>query len=90
MTQDELWLLKYNEVKASIETNHRNPSRHRIEDHLLLNRLKQNRKLLNAGKLKEDRVAKFEKLLERAGVFDRIKKIIQICAPDNSMVRIGI
>lgn len=90
MTQDELWLKKYQEVKASIETNHRNPSRHRIEDHLLLNRLKQNRKLLNAGKLKEDRVAKFEKLLERAGVFDRIKKIIQICAPDNSMVRIGI
>lgn len=63
MTQDEHWLLKYNEMKASIETNHRNPSHHRIEDHLLLNWLKQNRKLLNAGKLKEDRVAKFEKLL---------------------------
>jgi hypothetical protein len=45
---------------------------------------------LNVGKLKEDRVAKFEKLLEQAGVFDTIKKIIQICAPENSMVRIGI
>lgn len=63
MTQDELWLSQYNEVKAFTETNHRNPSRHRIEDHLLLNWLKQNRKLLNAKKLKEDRVAKFEKLL---------------------------
>lgn len=63
MTQDELWLSKYNEMKAFTETNHRNPSRHRIEDHLLLNWLKQNHKLLNAGKLKEDRVAKFEKLL---------------------------
>ena len=82
--------MKYNEVKASIETNHRNPSRHRIEDHLLINRLKQNRKLLNAGKLKEDRVAKFEKLLELAGVFDTIKKIIQICAPKNSLMRNGI
>ena len=90
MTQDELKLSKYNEVKTFIETNQRNLSRYRIEDHLLLNRLKQNRKLLNAGKLKEDRVAKFEKLLELAGVFDIIKKIIQICAPDNSMVRIGI
>ena len=90
MTPEDLWLSKYNEVKAFIETNQWNLSRYRIEDHLLLNRLKQNRKLLNAGKLKEDRVAKFEKLLERAGVFDRIKKIIQICAPDNSMVRIGI
>ncbi len=78
MTQDELWLSKYNEVKAFTETNHRNPSRHRIEDHLLLNWLKQNRKLLNAGKLIEDRVAKFEKLLEFAGVCDAIKKIVQI------------
>lgn len=90
MTQEDLWLSKYNEVKASIETNHRNPSRYRIEDLLLLNWLKQNCKLLTAGKLKEDRVAKFEKLLELAGVFDTIKKIIQICAPENSMVRIGI
>lgn len=63
MTQDNLWFSKYNEMKASIETNHRNPSHHRIEDHLLLNWLKQNRKLLNSGKLKEDRIEKFEKLL---------------------------
>lgn len=78
MAQDELWLKKYQEVKAFIETNQRNLSRYRIEDHLLLNQLKQNRKLLNAGKLKEDRVAKFEKLLEQAGVCDTMKKIIQI------------
>ena len=90
MTQDELLLLKYKEVKASIETNPRNSSRHRIEDLLLLNWLKQNCKLLNAGKLKEDRVAKFEKLLQLVAVCDTIKKIIQICAPENSMVRIGI
>ena len=63
MTQDDLWFSKYNGVKAFIETNHRNLSRHRIEDHLLLNWLKQNRKLLNSGKLKEDRIEKFEKLL---------------------------
>jgi len=30
----------------------------------MLNWLKQNRKLLNAGKLKESRVERFEKLLE--------------------------
>ena len=83
MTQDELKLSKYNEVKTFIETNQRNLSRYRIEDHLLLNRLKQNRKLLNAGKLKEDRVAKFEKLLELAGVCDAIKKVIQIYTRKN-------
>lgn len=67
MTQDELRLSKNKEEKDFMETNHRNPSRHRSEDHLLINCLKQNRKLLNDRKLKEDRVAKFEKLLELGG-----------------------
>ena len=40
-----------------IETNKRNPSRHRIEEHVHLNRLKANRKALNAGKMKAERVS---------------------------------
>ena len=32
MTQDERWMAKYREVVDFIETNHCNPSRHRIED----------------------------------------------------------
>jgi len=40
MTQDERWTLKYNEVVEFINTNHRNPSRHRIEDHDYLNWLR--------------------------------------------------
>ena len=44
----------------------------------MLNWLKQNRNLLNAGKLKDDRIEMFEKLLELAGVCDAIKKTIQI------------
>ena len=32
MTQEALWLKKYQEVKAFIETNHRNPSRHNPEE----------------------------------------------------------
>lgn len=63
MTQDERWLLRYNEVKAFIETNHRNPSRHRIEEHDMLNWLKANRKLFNAGQLKSERVEMFQELL---------------------------
>lgn len=55
---------KYNEVMVFIETNHRNPSKHRIEDHLLLNWVKQQRKMLNAGALKSDRVEAFKKLME--------------------------
>lgn len=63
MTQDERWLARYNEVKAFIETNHRNPSRHRLEDHDMLNWLKANRKLFNAGQLKSERVDMFQELL---------------------------
>ena len=63
MTQDERWLEKYNEVKDFIVKNKRNPSRHNIEDHLILNWIKHNRKLMNANALKPDRAEKFKELL---------------------------
>jgi len=63
MMQDERWLERYNEVKGFIEREHRNPSKHRIEEHLMLNFIKHNRKLLNAGKMKADRVERFNELL---------------------------
>ena len=63
MTQDERWLTRYNEVKAFIETNHRNPSRHRIEEHDMLNWIKANRKKMNAGELKPERIVIFQSLL---------------------------
>ena len=58
MKQDEKWQAKYNEVVEFINTNHRNPSKHRIEEHNYLNWLKANRKLINAGTLKPERVEK--------------------------------
>ena len=64
MKQEERWEARYNEVREFIETNHRNPSKHRIEEHDMLNWVKQQRKLLNAGKLKAERVEKFRNLLE--------------------------
>ena len=64
MTQDERWMARYEEVVSFIEANHRNPSKHRVEEHDMLNWLKQQRKLLNAGALKPDRVETFRKLLE--------------------------
>ena len=63
MTQEERWLTKYNEVMDFIESNHRNPSRHRIEEHDMLNWLKANRKVLNAGKMKPERLEMFRRLL---------------------------
>lgn len=63
MTQDERWISKYNEVMDFMETNHRNPSRHRVEEHDLLNWLKATRKRMNAGELNEPRLSKFKELL---------------------------
>ena len=63
MTQEERWFTKYYEVVDFIQNNHRNPSKHRIEEHDMLNWVKANRKALNAGKLKDNRVEAFEKLL---------------------------
>lgn len=63
MDQETRWIIKYEEVKAFIEANHCNPSRHRIEEHDMLNWMKANRKALNAGKMKEERLWKFKELL---------------------------
>lgn len=63
MTQEEKWAVRYDEVMEFIKTNHRNPSKHRIEEHDMLNWVKHNRKLQNAGTLKVERVEAFEKLM---------------------------
>ena len=64
MTQDERWLTRYQEVVDFIEANHRNPSKHRIEELVMLNWVKANRKVMNAGKMKPERAEAFKKLLE--------------------------
>ena len=71
MTQDERWLTKYNGVMGFLEENHRNPSKHRIEEHDMLNWLKANRKVMNAGKMKAERAEKFRKLLEMTEQYRR-------------------
>ena len=63
MDQETRWLMRYNEVKRFIEENKRNPSKHRIEEHDMLNWVKQQRKLVNAGELKPDRIEQFKELL---------------------------
>lgn len=63
MDQETRWLTRYNEVKEFIEREHRNPSKHRIEEHDMLNWLKANRKVMNAGTIKPNRVEMFRELL---------------------------
>ena len=52
----------------------RNPSRHRIEEHDMLNWLKANRKVLNAGRMKEPRLGMFKRLLEMG---EEVKRVNQ-------------
>ena len=72
MTQDEKWITKYNEVKTFIVTNKRNPFRYDpMERGLYCNWLHHNRKQMNAGTLKPERVEKFRKLLEMTEQYRR-------------------
>ena len=74
MTQDERWMIRYQEVKEFIEREHRNPSKHRIEEHDMLNWLKANRKSMNAGKLKAERVERFKELLTLMEEYKRVNQ----------------
>ena len=58
-------------MKEFIEREHRNPSRHRLEEHDMMNWLKANRKKMNAGELLEPRLSRFKKLLELAEEYKR-------------------
>lgn len=74
MRQDERWKVRYNEVVEFINTNHRNPSKHRIEEHDMLNWLKANRKQMNAGGLKPEQMEKFKDLLKLIEDHKRLKQ----------------
>ena len=57
-----------------MEHNHRNPSRHRLDEQDMLNWLKASRKKMNAGDLKPERVVMFQKLLELGEKYKRVNQ----------------
>ena len=63
MTQNELWLAKWQEAIDFLETNHRKPSKFIPEERNIRSWWKHNKKLMNAGKMKEERVKLFRELL---------------------------
>ena len=72
MTEDEKWQARYEEIVEFINRNHRNPSKHDEEERgKYLNWIKANRKALNAGKMKLERVERFRKLLEMTEQYRR-------------------
>ena len=76
MDQETKWYTRYNEVVEFINTNHRNPSKYKLEEHDMLNWLKANRKALNAGKMKPERVGKFKELLAMMEQYKRVNQYV--------------
>ena len=72
MKQDEKWQARYEEMVDFINRNHRNPSKYDAEERgMYCTWLKHNRKLMNAGTMKPERVEKFRKLLEMTEQYRR-------------------
>jgi len=67
-------MVRYQKVMEFLEENHRNPSRHRIEEHDMLNWVKANRKVMNKGEMKEERVEKFKELLAKMDEYKRVNQ----------------
>ena len=74
MTQEERWNAKYNEVKAFIETNKRNPSKFIPEERGLRNWVRHQQKLVNKGELKPERVELFNQLQELGEKYKRVNQ----------------
>lgn len=74
MTQEEKWIIKYNEVMEFMEREHRNPSKFVDSERGLRNWIKATRKRMNTGELKENRVEMFNKLLELAEKYKHVNQ----------------
>ena len=74
MKQDESWEKNYNTVMRFMLVHKRRSSKHRVEDHKMLNWIKYNKKRLAKGLLSPDRMKKFE-LLQT--VADRYRRVNQ-------------
>ena len=71
MTQDERWMLRYNEVIKFIEDNKRNPSKYVDSERSLRNWVKQQKKFMNSSALKEQCLKMLNELL---GLGERYKR----------------
>ena len=67
MTQEEHWLKRYQDVMDFMEINHRNPSKYVDSELGLRNWTKQQKKLMNADALEDQRLKMFKELLELGG-----------------------
>ena len=76
MTLGGLMLVQFKEVMDFMEKNHRNPSKHYPEEKLKHNWIHHNRKMMNKGEMKPQRLELFQRLLEMGEKYRRVNQYI--------------
>lgn len=71
MTNDERWEAHWTEIMQFMDQNDRNPSKYKPEERRMINWLKANRKVRNAGKLEPNREAKLKVITDRMAQLHR-------------------
>ena len=74
MTSDERWEQNFVQLMQFMETNHRRPSKHRVEEHQMLNWLKFNKRCYANDSLPHHRRERFEQFWAMAGEVQRINQ----------------
>lgn len=70
--QDDLWNAKWKAYMDYMAANQHRPSKHKAEDMVLFDWFKHSKKLLNQGRMRAERVEKFNQLLDEAKRLQRI------------------
>jgi predicted metal-dependent RNase len=71
MTQEERWFANYGAVMLFIKKNGRNLSKYNLEERRLYTWVKHQRKVMNAGEMRLERIEQFRKLLEMTEQYRR-------------------
>lgn len=74
MTQNERWMIRYKEAMEFMVKEHRKPSKYYPEEKLKFHFIHHNKKLYNAGELKEERMEMFKELLEMGEKYRRVNQ----------------
>lgn len=74
MTQDERWILKYQDVKDFIEANQRNPYKFIPEERGLRNWVRHQQKLVNKDELKPERIEMYKELFTLMELYKRVNQ----------------
>ena len=71
MTQDERWQAQYDQMMTFMNENHRRPSKHRLEEHDMLNWYKHVKKAIAKSNYPPHRIEKFALLQQVANKYRR-------------------